>query len=248
MARHPIATVGDTVTVATSVARFVSPVTTTDSPVMSERHLRWRYDVLDVPTGALREAGHRAGGSLNDAFLAAITGGLRIYHDRHGRGVEELRVTMPVSIRGDDDPEGGNRITLMRFEVPVAVADPGERMHLIGARCRQARDEPAIAYTNAIAAILNRLPIGITGGMLKHVDFLASNVPGFPSPVYVAGARLEALYPFGPTLGAALNVTLMSYRGTCNIGINTDAGAVPDADALVACLQAGFEEVLGVTG
>ena len=70
--------------------------------------------------------------------------------------------------------------------------------------------------------------------MLKHVDFLASNVPGFDAAVYVGGARLEAFYPFGPTLGSAANVTLMSYRGTCNIGINTDAGAVPDPEVFPA--------------
>ena len=80
--------------------------------------------------------------------------------------------------------------------------------------------------------------------MLKHVDLLASNVPGFPTEVYVAGARLTAFYPFGPTFGSSANITLVSYAGTCNIGINTDEGAVPDPGALKACLQEGFDEVL----
>ena len=33
-------------------------------------------------------------------------------------------VTMPISIRADDDAEGGNRITLMRFAAPGRRADP----------------------------------------------------------------------------------------------------------------------------
>ena len=93
---------------------------------------------------------------------------------------------------------------------------------------------------------LNLLPIAVTGGMLKHVDFLASNVPGFSADVYVGGARLEAFHAFGPTLGSAANVTLMSYRGTCHMGINTDTGAVPDPEVFARCMREGFDEVLAL--
>jgi hypothetical protein len=82
--------------------------------------------------------------------------------------------------------------------------------------------------------------------MLKHVDFLASDVPGVPVPLYLAGALVESWYPFGPTIGAAVNVTLMSYTDRCCIGVNIDTGAVPDADRLVACLREGFAEVLSL--
>jgi diacylglycerol O-acyltransferase / wax synthase len=82
--------------------------------------------------------------------------------------------------------------------------------------------------------------------MLKHVDFLASNVPGFPMQVYLAGARLVAYYPFGPTIGAAVNVTLMSYMDTCFVGINADTGAIPDVGEFMVCLREGFREVLAV--
>ena len=88
--------------------------------------------------------------------------------------------------------------------------------------------------------MFNLLPVAVTGGMLKHVDLLASNVPGFPSEIFVGGARMDAFYPFGPTLGSAANITLMSYAGTCHIGINTDVGAVPDAGRAdpAACTRA----------
>jgi diacylglycerol O-acyltransferase len=119
-------------------------------------------------------------------------------------------------------------------------------MAVIDELCGRMRTDRAIPYSNAIAGALNFLPITVTGGMLKHVDFLASNVPGFEANVYVAGARLEAFYPFGPTLGSAANVTLMSYRGTCNIGINTDSGAVPDPKVFAHCLREGFDEVLAL--
>ena len=51
-------------------------------------------------------------------------------------------------------------------------------------------------------------------------------------------------YPFGPTIGAGVNVTLMSYVDTCALGINVDTGATPDFDVFHECLVDGFEEVL----
>jgi diacylglycerol O-acyltransferase len=213
---------------------------------MRARRLGWHYGVLDVPLGDLKRAGKAADGTLNAAFLGAVTGGLRRYHECHGAAVDGLRVTMPISTRRPGDPAGGNRITLVRFEVPVGVTDAVRRMRTIGGLCDDMRQEQALAYSDAVAGALNLLPVAVAGGMLKHVDFLASNVPGFPARVYVGGARVDAFYPFGPTIGAAANVTLMSYAGTCNIGVTTDEGAVPDPAVFLACLEQGFDEVRAV--
>jgi diacylglycerol O-acyltransferase / wax synthase len=111
-----------------------------------------------------------------------------------------------------------------------------------------ARAESSISMTDAIAGTLNLFPSGFVGGMLKHVDFVASNVPGLPMPLYIGGARLERFYAFGPTIGAAVNVTLLSYCDTCEIGVNTDTGAVPDPEILMDCLREDFEEVLDLGG
>jgi hypothetical protein len=53
-------------------------------------------------------------------------------------------------------------------------------------------------------------------------------------------------YPFGPTIGAGVNVTLMTYVDTCALGINVDIGAIPDYDVFHDCLVAGFDEVLAL--
>lgn len=246
--RDPVGTVTDAAATAASLARFVRPITTTLSPVMVSRRLQWHFATLDVPLEPLKRAGRHADGTLNDAFLGGVAGGLRRYHAAHDAEVPTLRLTMPISIRHEDDPEGGNRITLVRFEVPVGIEDPVERMHEIDRIGNALRHERALPWSDAVAGVLNLLPGSITGGMLKHVDFLASNVPGFADPVYVGGAEVVGFYPFGPTLGSAANLTLMSYRGTCHIGVNTDVGAVPDPEVFLECLRQGFEEVLDLTG
>jgi WS/DGAT/MGAT family acyltransferase len=242
--KDPVAAVSGVVSTAGSLARFVRPITTTRSPVMRDRRLQWHYDVLDVPLAPLKAAAATVDGTLNDAFVAAIGRGFRRYHDHHGAVVDELRMCMPISLRTGDDAEGGNHVTLVRFDVPIGPVDPGVAMKEVGEACRTQRHEPALAYSNQVAAMLNLLPVAAVGGMLKHVDLLTSNVPGFPMDVFVAGAKLEAFYPFGPTIGAAANVTLMSYRGTCHMGVTTDAGAVPDPDVLMRCLRESFDEIL----
>ena len=92
---------------------------------------------------------------MNDAFIAAVAGGLRRYHEKHGIAVGDLIVTMPISIRTPTDSVGGNRATLMRFDVPAGVADPAHRIRLIHERTSKQRNENSLAYTQLIAGALN---------------------------------------------------------------------------------------------
>jgi len=246
--RDPVGTATRGRDTVRSIARMVRPVGDTRSQLMRQRRLGWHYDVLEMPLDDLRRAAKEAGGTLNDAFVGGVAGGLRRYHERHGVECEELRVTLPISIRHEDDPAGGNRITLMRFAIPVGIADPVERLRSVHELTTRARAEPAISLTNAIAGALNLLPSGLVGGMLKHVDFLASNVPGLTAPIFIGRAQLERFYAFGPTTGAAVNATLLSYCDSCGIGVNTDTGAVPDPDVLLDCLREDFEEILDLGG
>jgi WS/DGAT/MGAT family acyltransferase len=247
-ARHPMATTTEVARTVQSIARTVAPVYETLSPLMKERSNVRHLEMLEVRLADLKRAAFAAGGTVNDGFMAAVTGGLRRYHERHGAPVAELRVTMPISIRTPDDPIGGNRITLMRFPVPVSDPDPASRIGEMSRRCRTAREERSLPYTDAIAASLNLLPPGVVGSILKHVDFVASDVPGFAFPVYLAGARVEGYAAFGPTAGSSVNLTLLSYAGTCCVGVTIDTAAVPDPEVLAGCLKEGFEEVLLLGG
>ncbi|QGP86807.1 DUF1298 domain-containing protein [Gordonia sp. 135] len=244
--RHPIATAGDAVETAASVFRTVRPVNETGSPLMTERSLVRHLDVHEVPLQQLRDAGHRGGGSLNDAFVAGVAGGLRLYHEKHGVEVGDLHLCMPVNLRTEEDAPGGNRITLMRFDVPVAEVDPAQRIARIHRRTSRVRDERSLPYTQLIAGTMNLMPRWYIGSVLRHVDFLCSDVPGIPVPLYLGGARMTAQYAFGPTIGAAVNVTLLSYIDTCELGIDVDTGAIADVDVFHSCLVDGFDEVLSL--
>ena len=96
--------------------------------------------------------------------------------------------------------------------------------------------------TEAASFALNLVPRGVCGTTLKHVDFLAGNVPGFDVPVHLAGTRVLAYYPFGPAFGSAVNATLMSYAGTCFVGWMPTPPRCPTARSS-PCVQEGFREV-----
>jgi diacylglycerol O-acyltransferase / wax synthase len=139
-----------------------------------------------------------------------------------------------------------------RFAVPMSIKSPRERLQAIGTLVRAQRNAPALGWTEEITAAINLLgeagATRVTGATIKAVDFVTSNVPGPPFSVYMSGARIERMFPFGPPAGAALNITLFSYDGIAQIGVRTDPAAVPDAARLVADLRVGFEEILAIGG
>jgi len=246
-ARDPLRAAAGAIDTGRSIARMLAPATAPMSPVLGARGLGRRLDTFDVPLDDLKRAAKSVNGSVNDAFVAAVVGGLTRYHDHHGAAAAELRMTMPINLRTASDDAGGNQFAPARFPVPALIEDPAQRMRAIGALVRGWRDEPALRMTSTLAGVLNRLPTATTtalfGSMLKCIDFVTSNVPGAPIPVYLAGAGVEGFYAFAPPSGAALNVTLVSHCDRCCIGIVTDTAAVSDPDVLVDALRAGFDEI-----
>jgi WS/DGAT/MGAT family acyltransferase len=220
------------------------------SPLLRARTGRvWRYGVLECPLAELKSAGKAAGGSVNDAFVAALLGGLRIYHERHGVELGELPMAMPVSLRKDDDPMGGNKWAGALFAGPIGIIDPAERIAAIRSTVLSLRTESALDTFSLAAPVVNRLPSTV-GSLLSRVgavaDLSASNVPGLPYQTYVAGAKVERIFPFGPLPGVAVMAAMVSHAGTCCFGLNIDGAAVDDVDALMECFRAGLDETLAV--
>jgi WS/DGAT/MGAT family acyltransferase len=233
------------------MGRLLAPVSEPMSPLMTGRSLSSRYDVVFLPLDALKRAGKAAGGTVNDAFVAAVASGLRIYHEAAGQPVDELRMNMPINVRsGEKGRDAGNQFMPVRFPVPVAVTDPVERMSEIRRRVEAQRAEPALPMIDELSALIGALPgdgaARFSGMMMKAVDFTTSNVPGPRFPVYMSGAKIEHSFGFGPCAGGALNVTCFSYDGEVAVGVNVDPAAVTDPQLFVECLRKGFDEVLSV--
>jgi hypothetical protein len=209
-----------------------------------------RFLTLDVDLAALRQSAKAAEGSLNDAFVAAVLGGLRLYHERHGVMVDTIPVAMPVSLRTDNDPLGGNRFAGARFAAPLAARDPVVRIQTIRALVGAARSEPAIGFLDHLSPTLTKLPtsaiVGLTASLMAASDLQISNIRGLSQPVFLAGRQVLRTYPLGPRPGVAAMVAMITYDGSCCVGLNVDPGLFPDVQVLRQCLTAGFDEVLAL--
>ena len=61
-----------------------------------------------------------------------------------------------------------------------------------------------------------------------NTDLSASNVPGLTEDAYMAGARIERIFPFGPLPGVAFMAAMVTHVCTCCIGLNIDGSGVKD--------------------
>jgi hypothetical protein len=112
--------------------------------------------------------------------------------------VNELRVTMPISIRTATDPLAGNRITLMRFLVPMSETDPGASPAADRHARQSGTNGRSLPFTDAIAAGLGLLPTGFVGGMLKRVDGRRDGHAGDELPGGRGGHRPRRAPPSAP--------------------------------------------------
>jgi WS/DGAT/MGAT family acyltransferase len=247
---HPDRALADAVEYAGSLHRVLVTTPADGSPLLKARSRSWWFDAYDVPLADLRAAAKAAGGSVNDAFLAALLGAFRRYHEHFGVAIETMPMAIPISVRRDDDSMGGNRIAGARLAAPVGEPDPAERIRRLQALVLAARAEPAIDAVSLVAPLVSRLPeplltrIGRAGTQAN--DLQASNVPGIGHAVYIGGAKITRMYPFGPLPGCAAMVTLVSHAGTCCVGANIDRAAVTDTARFAACMRQGFDEVLAL--
>ena len=246
----PVSAVGGVVDYARSGARVMGPVSE-PSPLLRRRSLSTRTEAIDIKFGDLRTASKAAGGSINDAYLAGLCGALRLYHEAKGMPVETVPMAVPVNLRSDDDPAGGNRFAGVNLAAPVGVVDPATRILKVRAQMTRKREERAIDMVGAIAPVLSLLPdafLESVAGSIVASDVQASNVPIYPGDTFVAGAKIVRHYGLGPLPGVAMMCVLVSRAGYCTITTRYDRASITDPALFARCLLAGFDEVLALGG
>jgi diacylglycerol O-acyltransferase len=244
---EPLGQTARIVRYAASLRRMLSAPSAPPSPLLANRTGReWRFAALECGLEQLRAAAKSAEGSVNDAFIAALLGGLRRYHEAHDVGLSAMPMAMPLSVRTANDPPGGNKFAGDFFSAPIGVVDPVERIRAVRRIVLSLRNEPALNALSLLAPVLNRAltAIGCCIGAFGRADISASNLPGLTHEVFMAGARVDRMYPFAPLPGVAVMAALASHVGVCCIGLNVDGTAIPDHDEFVACMRDGLAEVL----
>jgi diacylglycerol O-acyltransferase len=234
-----------------ALSRPEGPPLPINRPISTNRS----YAMTRAPLDGIKAAGKAAGGTINDAILAAISGMLAGYLIE--AGVEPARLErdpvalVPVSVRreGDDD-QLGNRISVVFVDLPVGELDPrrriallAERMTAIKGSAKVAAGALAVDMTGFAPPLLASIMARAGGGSFNLV---VSNVPGPQMPLYMNGSRILAVHPAVPLNPAdqGLAVGVFSYDGSACFGLSADRDLDPPVEQARAALDAALDEVI----
>ena len=165
-----------------------------------------------------------------------------------------IAVAVPVNMRPQDEAHRlGNQFGLVFLQLPLWIADPGERL----AEIKQRMDDLKTSVQPAVAlAMLNALGYVPGAAQPLAVQFFGSkasavltNVPGPRERLYLTGKPLQRAMFWVPQSGRlGLGISILSYNGEVLVGVATDAGLIPDPERVVAAFEADLGDLLAGGG
>jgi WS/DGAT/MGAT family acyltransferase len=199
----------------------------------------------------VKQIGRAAGATVNDVLIAAVTGALRRYMQRHNDNLDDgdLRAMVPVNLRASTAPLTlGNQFSLVYLSLPVGIADPYRRLFEVKRRMEMLKNspEPLVVYQ-----VLNLLGMAPSELARKATDWFAgkascvlTNLPGPRQMLYFAGKPLRRIMFWVPQSGGiGLGISVISYAGAVTLGIVLDETLASDPEVMLQEFHAEFAEL-----
>jgi diacylglycerol O-acyltransferase len=215
-----------------------APETPLNGPIGPHRRVTWAR----VPLAEMKEIKNALGGTVNDVFLAAVSGALHNWLKTRGVRTEglEIRSAVPVSVRSEDEQGAlGNRITIMVGRLPTYADDPAERLRIVSDSMKDLKESKQALGAEVIAELEDFAPPTVFARAsrlhfsTRVYNLLTTNVPGPQFPLYLLGREMLELLPvafLAPDQRMA--IACMSYNGALALSIIGDYDALPDIEDL----------------
>jgi len=236
------------------LAGFASELIATpaESPLHRRRSLSRRLATFEIPLADIDHVRSRLTATNNDVVLAIVSGAMHRWHTSRGADVKQLRALVPVNLREEGDPAGGNRIALLAVPLPIGEPDPVGRLRLIQERMTRVKSDRRAALYPVLARAMTLVPFAFAAAIgqqqTRRANFVCTNVPGPRKPVYLAGQLVEAIYPYAPLVGDhPVAIALLSYRDRMCVGLDVDPIAMPDLPFFVDALGESLDEMVNVS-
>ncbi|MGH2792906.1 MAG: WS/DGAT domain-containing protein, partial [Actinomycetota bacterium] len=234
-----------------------APRTSFNGPLTSNR----AFATTTLPLDDFKKVKEAFGVTLNDVVLDVVGSSVRRYLAERGEKLDKpLIAGVPVATDKPDDVRrlGGNKVSNMFTSLCTHIADPVERLRAIHEITKEAKVVQNILGADTMASWLEYAPprpfnwvmrtYSRRGLAAKHappINLVVSNVPGPRSPLYIAGARLSALYSVGPILeGIGLNTTVWSYIDQMNFAAISCSSLLPEVHKVTDGLHESLDELL----
>jgi WS/DGAT/MGAT family acyltransferase len=201
----------------------------------------------------------RYGGTVNDIVMVLCTTALRRWLLDHDALPDvPLVAAVPVSVRRrGQEGSAGNQISVMLAELPTHLADPEARLEAMHASMEVAKGRFGAVPPTLLRDLSQLVPTAGSGLAARSLFNLAtvpgppfnlfiSHVPGPRVPLYVAGAKVQGVYPVSAvsSLTGGLNITLFSYNGALDFGLIACRELVPDVWNLIGYLADALAELV----
>jgi diacylglycerol O-acyltransferase len=200
------------------------------------------FAVVRVPLADLKQIKTALGGTVNDAVLASVTGGLRRLLEERDEDPPErgLRAMVPMNVRQVSEHLAlGNKISSLFVHLPVAGETVLDRYRRVMTEAESLKSGTQALGTSTIISLAGLAPPALHATIARSLyatrlfNVTVTNVPGPQMTLYVLGAPLREIWPLVPLAAEhAVGVAILSYDGQVFFGINVAADAVPDLDVL----------------
>jgi WS/DGAT/MGAT family acyltransferase len=204
------------------------------------------------------------GATVNDVVLTVVGGALRSYLLAKDELPSEPLIAMaPISVRtAAESSAEGNMVSGMFVTLGTDIADPVKRMEAIQEATHSSKEFAQALGARTLLDYAQLMPGGLvglgarTGARLSLANRMrpifnttVTNMPGPQEPLYMAGARLVALYGIGMIVeGMGLIHPVMSYCGTITIAFTSCREMLPDPAFYASCIRESFEELAAAVG
>jgi len=202
------------------------------------RRLTW---CEPLPLDEVKAIGHARGTTVNDVIVTAMSGALRGYLADRGSLVDEIRAVIPFNLRPPEEPlprELGNWFGLVELPLPIAIADPSERLAEVHRRMEAIKHSAEGPLSYRLLGLVGLTPPQVERRIVDLTSqvetVVITNVQGPSQPVYFAGAKVTGMLAWVPTGGSiAIGVSVSSYDGAVTVGLQTATNVVPDPEWIV---------------
>lgn len=183
----------------------------------------------DMDFARVQRVGKKLRATVNEVLLCCFDIGVHKFLSDHGHTFEKaLYTNMPINLRKPGEQHTGNKIAIVPVMLAHGKTDPYLRLrqiienHRIVKRAAKRSHPGAFSYYTVLiqsTALLFEV-LRISALMKPIANILISNVPGPAEMRYFGDAKLLAVYPISTIVpGGGVNITLLTYDNTANIGI-----------------------------
>ena len=214
-----------------------------------------------VPLDEVLRVKDAFGVKVNDVVLGLVGEALRSWLDDRGElPGRALVAEVPVSIRtAATRHDVGSRVANSFVSLATNIGDPGERLRAIHrssqdakamqrdfATCKRVNlsDVPAPALLGL--AVRAFAATGLDARIPPIYSAIVSSIPGPAIDFYMAGAKVNAIYPMGPLMYASgLTVAALTLGDRIHFGLVTCPDLVSDGWAIADRLQGALAQLAG---